>query len=434
MSNFSEYPIHVDQLCPGLFVRLESSGRAKSPFLRNSFKIKNQKQVEKIKRAGFTHVTCVLNKSDTLPIPLERKAAPSLEEEEAKKKKKVPMKTPVSRQLLGLKRETIERNKERKERFARCEKQYEATVSSITTILRRASGKAEDAMEEAGQAVDAMVGTFLSERDVVINLMTNKPAEGQQNLHALNVTVLSMILGKEFGLDSKTMHYLGMGALFHDIGKGRIPMSALKENKVLSIKAAAEKYYKQHPALGVKLVTSMAAYPSEARHIILQHHENIDGSGFPKKLQGNDISPLAKIVAVTNAYDNLCNPRDGGALTPHDVLKKMYSSMKKMLDGKILSAFIRNMGVYPPGTVVQLSNGLYGMVVSTNLQKAARPGVLVYHPEVPKKEALIVDLTIETNLDIIKTLRPEELSREMFAYLSPSKQINYYADTVSEAG
>jgi hypothetical protein len=160
----------------------------------------------------------------------------------------------------------------------------------------------------------------------------------------------------------------------------------------------------------------------------------MDGSGFPKGLSGSAITPLARVVAVANLYDNLCNigpTEEELPLTPHEALKYIYNKRRGAIDGTMLSAFIRCIGVYPPGTVVRLSSGLLGMVVSINPLKSSRPAVMVYHPEIPRQEALIVDLRIEDELAIEKTIRPPDLTREVFKYLSPSRKIGYYADSMA---
>ncbi|MDY7000411.1 MAG: HD-GYP domain-containing protein, partial [Thermodesulfobacteriota bacterium] len=123
------------------------------------------------------------------------------------------------------------------------------------------------------------------------------------------------------------------------------------------------------------------------------------------------------------------NKRDSKeCYTPHEALKHMYAKMRNKLDAKLLAVFIRNMSVYPAGTVVEMSNGAVGIVVTVNPKNSTRPTVLIYHPEIPKNEALMVDLAVEDRLKIVNTIRPENLSREVFSYLSPSRQINYYVD------
>lgn len=424
--SFSEYPVHVDQLCVGVFVRIDEA-KAKLPFARKSFMIKSEKDIEKIRSAGLKYVTAVLSKSDRMPTSL---VSEELQKPQPKEKPGLPkMKTPVSKELLGLKKETLEKNKERRKKFARCETRYNTTVNQVVTLLRRVSGRSAEAVDEAELVVDNMVGTFLSEHDVVVNLMSTKPTEARQHYHALNVSVLALMLGKELGLNSETMHYLGMGALFHDLGKGRMPITEMRQGTATAMRYAVRKHYQLHPRIGAKIASEMDNFPKQAIHIIMQHHEMIDGKGFPSGLARDRISPLAKIVSVVNVYDNMVNKDDPKqSLTPHDALKEMFSKMRHQLDNKFLTMFIQNIGVYPPGTVVQLSNGSVGTVISTNPQKSVRPSVLIYHPEIPKKEALIIDLAIETDLEIKKAIPPDELSREIFTYLSPSRQVNYYAD------
>ncbi|MBG0777722.1 MAG: DUF3391 domain-containing protein [Desulfovibrionaceae bacterium] len=428
----TEYPISIDQLCEGLYIRLEGLEGRRNPFLRKSFKIKNRAQIDKIRELGLTHVICVLSKSDQLPVPPEKQRGPARRGSRAEPERP---KTPVSAEILGLKEETIRKNKERKLAFAKCEKRYDQTVSAVVALLRRASGRAADAVGQASQVVGAMVDTFLAERDVLVNLMSSKPTEEQKNYHALNVTVLAMMLGKEVRLNGKALHVLGMGALFHDIGKGRVPIRSLKGGKATTMDQALQRHYMRHPIEGAELLGEMIDFPRQALPLVQQHHEALNGSGFPKGLSGKDVSPLAQLLAVADQYDNLLNQAgpDRATRTPHEALKAIYAR-KATLDEKILSLFIRTLGVYPPGCVVKLSNGVIGMVVSTNTARATRPTVLIHHPDIPKKEALMVDLAIETELEIVQNLRPETLSKDVFAYLSPSRQINYYADNAPAGG
>lgn len=435
----TQYPISVDQITTGLYVRLELKKGQKSPFRKNEFKIKSKKQIEAIKSIGLTHVVYVLDLSDRMPLPPKeaKGAARGASGGGLAAGTAAPppsgAKTPVSAELLGLKKETIERNKERRRAFRKVEKKYDTAMSSVVTILRRASGRSSDAAEEAAKVVDALVETFLSDRDTVLNLMGSKPSEEAKNYHALNVTVLSMMLGKALKLKAELMHALGLGAMFHDIGKGRVPLQSVSGNVATSMNQAAAKYMHEHPLIGARLVNDFPSFPKLATQVVLQHHERMDGHGYPKKLKGEAISPLARVVAVVDKYDKLLNDhRAENTYTPHEALRHMYATMRKGYDQRILGAFIRNMGVYPPGTVCKLSNGQFGMVVSTSPKEPTRPTVLMYHPEIPKNEALMVDLTIEDELAVKTTLRPEELPREVFSYLSPSRNINYYAEAVSD--
>ena len=163
--------------------------------------------------------------------------------------------------------------------------------------------------------------------------------------------------------------------------------------------------------------------------MIGQHHEHIDGTGYPKQLVGERISALARIVAIVNEYDNLCNQHDpADSLTPYEALSQIFAQKRSQFDHVPLTQFIRCMGIYPPGTVVRLSDDTLGMVVSVNAAKPLLLWVLIYDPAVPKEQALILDLRHEPDLQVVASLRPAELASEVHTYPSPCKRMTYHFD------
>lgn len=422
----TELPVRPDQLCIGLYIRLDPKN--KGSFSKNEFLITEERQIKQLKKLGLPFLRVVLEKSERMPLPPEDRESEG-GNAGASGETEPESKTPVSKELLGLKKETIERNRERKRRYAACERRYDKTMIRVSTVLRRISAHSEAAVSEAKDVVKDIAGPFLSDRDTIINLMSSRSGEEQKVMHSLNVAVLSLMIGSEFNLDEKQMLILGLGALLHDIGKGRIPMNVIRGQ---TLDQATAKYYREHPAIGVRLISEFTGISRQAISIVHQHHELVDGSGYPQGLKSDKISSLSKIVALVNIYDNLLNAPNNGKLTPHEAVKAVYRRYRSKLDEKSLKVFIRGMGVYPPGTVVELSNGVVGIVTATNPKNAARPTVLIYHPDVPKKEALMVDLKIEEDLTVERSIKPEDLPREIFNYLRPSTTVNYYADTVPD--
>jgi hypothetical protein len=166
--------------------------------------------------------------------------------------------------------------------------------------------------------------------------------------------------------------------------------------------------------------------------ILREHHEMFDGTGYPAKLKGDSISLLSRIVVIANYYDELCNPPAiADALTPHEALSLMYAKLRGKFDPKLLQVFIRCLGVYPPGTIVQLSNGDIGMVATVNTARPMKPTVMVYDADVPKDEAILLDMERETDVNIAKAIRPAQIPREVYNYLSPRKRVSYYFDAAS---
>jgi len=166
--------------------------------------------------------------------------------------------------------------------------------------------------------------------------------------------------------------------------------------------------------------------------IIREHHELFDGTGYPGKLKAEAIGLLSRIVVIANYYDELCNPLTvADALTPHEALSLMFAKLRGKFDAKLLQVFIRCLGVYPPGTIVQLSNGVLGMVATVNTARPMKPMLVVYDANVPKEEAIMLDMEHETEVNIAKAIRPAQVPREVYGYLSPRKRVSYYFDAAS---
>lgn len=171
---------------------------------------------------------------------------------------------------------------------------------------------------------------------------------------------------------------------------------------------------------------------SAALLCIAQHHEAANGSGYPMRLSGDLISPLGRILALTNQYDSLCNPGNpAAAQTPHEALSTIFSRLKSRFDGQTMSVFIRMMGVYPPGSVVQLSDESYAMVISVNSSRPLKPRLIIYNPQIPKEEALVVDLERQANLGVRRSVKPVQLPRQVLDYLSPRQHICYFFERAS---
>lgn len=413
-----EYRISVDQLRPGVFIRLEKTGWFEHPFLFSNFKIKDADQIALIKGLGITHVTCIPEKSDVLPSTPDRPCATA------------PLSGGVAPRevidhLWAIKKERTRRLKQKKERIAVCEKRFNSCVKTFNDILKGVVAGQAEAAVAAADFVARLTEYFLDDRESTLHLMNVVDRGESTYSHPMNVAVLSLIVGKEARLSEAEMVALGLGALFHDIGKERLPKKLLKKRGERT--RPEQELLERHPEHGAALLAGIDIFPREAARVVAQHHERMDGSGFPEGLSSGEIDRLARMVAIADAYDNHCNRADPmESLTPYLALSYMFGQQKHLFDVELLALFIRCLGVYPPGTVVELSNGDVGMVMAVNPQNQLNPSVMLYDPDVPKKEALIVDLTDEPDLRVEKSIRLAQLTPEMLQYLSPRTRITYY--------
>jgi putative nucleotidyltransferase with HDIG domain len=290
--------------------------------------------------------------------------------------------------------------------------------------MRNLLARPEETVQGADRLIRDMVQSMLADRNIAIHLMNDNIAGEDVYYHSLNVAVLSMMLGREAGLSAERINLLGVGALFHDVGKSRIPDQVLLKTEPLN--HAERALYHLHCHMGEEIAEKLGLDP-DAIAIVSQHHETMDGTGYPRGLKGDGISHLARIVAIANAYDNHCNRiNPDESLTPHEALAQMFSKERVHFDDELLKMFIKCMGVYPPGSIVQLSNEAVGMVISINPSQTLRPSVLIYDPTVPKEDAIIIDLESEPDVSIVESFRPHLLLREIYDYLSPRKRVTYY--------
>lgn len=405
-----------DQLCVGLFIHLDL-GWMDHPFTFSSFKIKSQDQIDTIRSLGLARVRFDPARSDVKPL------APAAHPPPAPAEPAIPA---SENPAVAAKRLRIEKLSKQRAAIAECEKKFQGAATAVKNITKNLFARPQESLREAGELVGQMVDSMLTDKDVAIHLMNDKVAGEEVYFHSLNVAVLSMILGKELKLVADDIRTLGIGAMFHDIGMVEIPEKITLKTDPLT--RAEVDFMRQHVQYGVDIGKRVGLTPG-ALAIIAQHHEYIDGTGYPKGVKGEKIYPLTKIITLVNDYDELCNHiNPAESMTPHEALSLMFSQHRNRYDPAALKMLVRCLGVYPPGTIVKLSNEIIGMVVSVNSSKPLKPSVLIYDPEIPKNEAIILDLETELEINISKSIKPGQLPRQIYDYLSPRRRMTYFFD------
>lgn len=411
--------VAIDRVCVGMYIRLDSwMGH---PFLFSSFKIKDQQQIDTLRSMGLTDIEYVPAKSDRapLPAPATSEAPPATQAAPV-----VAIDT-----MMKAKQDRIATLSAERERIRAAEKKYVKTANTVKNIMRVANTRPAQSAEQSAEVAGELVDIFLGEQDSYIHLMGENIGDESAYFHSLNVTVLSLILGRAAGVDTFTeMRDIAQGALLHDVGKAMIPTQVLLKDTEFT--HAEQKLIEMHPGYGIKLMQTVEDLPRGVREIIMFHHEMLDGSGYPKGLKGESIPRGARIVGIANAYDNLCNQRiPARSKTPSEALSFMYKNEVAKYDKASLSAFIKALGIYPPGTVVLLKSGRVGIVMSVDASDLLHPDLMLYDAAIPKEEAAVVNLRRDLDDAVERTLRPAALPPAIHDYLSPRKRICYFVDT-----
>ncbi len=406
--------ISPEQLCIGLYIQLDLSWWEHS-FAFSNFKIKDEGQLKQLRALGLKRLRYDPARSDCDPLPLaeapvEQPAAPPPPPDPQEQARQARVK-----QLSVLRK-----------RLSEVDRAFVQASQRVKALNQSLRNQPEESVKQAGALVNELVTTMLGEDGVALHSINGKAAEDAY-LHSLNVTVLSMMLGRQLGLDAEASHMLGMGALLHDIGKLELPSKVLLKPPPLT--RAEQQLLEMHTLYGKRMGEKLML-DDDVLRIIHEHHEHCDGSGYPQQLREASIGRLSRIVCIANHFDNLCNPVDPRtALSPHEALARMFLPQYRVrFDDVALKAFIRCMGVYPPGSLVQLEDERYALVLGMHPTLPMKPTLIIYDPAVPKEEALIVNLEAEPKLAIAASIRPSQLPPEALEYLNPRQQLTYYVD------
>ncbi|MDP3636237.1 MAG: DUF3391 domain-containing protein [Azonexus sp.] len=412
-----KHTVSVDCLQPGIFISLSELSWLDHPFLLNRFRLSTQAQISVLRQLGLTEVEWDPARSTARPLPV---AVAVVEE--------VDFSASALDSMLDVKRHRADRVRVQREGLARCERLFEQETIGMSEILQDLGSRPNESYGRAKSTVTRLVGGLLSADSVAVHLVNMKSKEAGLAHHAMNVMVVSLLLGKVANATEDEMRALGLGALFHDVGKTDVPSRVLRNAQRTT---AEEQFYQAHVGYGIKNVSAVKDMPLTVKNIIACHHERWDGSGFPNHLVAAKIPRLARIVAIANRYDNLCNPFDlKVAKTPAEAVSHMFRREAGFYDPELLQIFVKALGVYPPGSFVALSDGSIGLVIETNSNDLLHPLIMLHDPTVPRNEALLLDLS-EAEAKIEGALSPAKLPIEVVEYLAPRGRIDYYIDAVA---
>ena len=405
--------IAVEDLRIGIYVQLEG-GWLSHPFPLSGFRIASDEQLVTLRGLGLKQVRWVPEKSD----PPESVA--SVLHAAAPRPALSPAETAAAQRRQAL--------ADQREAQQRCERQYGEAARAWREASDTVSLRPEDARRLTEALTAAMLDKLLVDSDIGIRLV-NVAGADRSAAHALNVAVISLLIGRTLGLQGDELHDLGVGALLHDVGKIDLAERLRHADDGLNwVDMAA---YREHVVRGVAHGKRMALAPG-ALSVLAQHHEHADGSGFPQQLSVDRMSLASRIVAIVNRYDNLCNPpARNPALTPHEAVATLFAQGRTRFDAAVLGTFIRMTGVYPAGSLVQLTDDRYAMVVGINSSRPLKPRVLVHDPRVPKSEALVLNLEHARDIGIRRSLAPAKMPSAALDYLDPRPRVAYYFEALA---
>lgn len=269
--------------------------------------------------------------------------------------------------------------------------QYEDNVETLKSILHDISTGKNITQDRVNQATDSIIFRINENRDIVNCVNDMHDSEEYLYTHSVNVSLLSMLIGKWLKYDYRRMKSLVTSAFLHDIGKIKIDAEIL--NKPGRLTAQEYEEVKKHSSHGFKIVEQMPDMNDDILKGILMHHEREDGSGYPFGLKGQQIHPFGKIIAVADIYDAMTsNKAYRKMICPFDVIETIEKDYFGILDHRVVSVFLHNIASYYIGNFVKLSNGDIGEIIYINQNNVSKPIV--------KANNQFIDLTEKKDIRI----------------------------------
>lgn len=226
------------------------------------------------------------------------------------------------------------------------------------------------------KVMDSILDDMSSQEDPMIMLADMHTADNYLYVHSLNVCLYTLVLGIAYGYSREELRVLGLGSLLHDIGKTQIPVKIVQKPGMLSDEEF--RHMQAHTEIGYRILKDEPNIPLLAAHCALQHHERINGTGYPRGLTGPQIHEYAKWLGVADSYDAMTSNRIyKKAMLPHQAVEALYVGSGTLYEQKQLELFRDRVAIYPLGLTVKLSTGESGIVVKIDPSVPHRPVVRV---------------------------------------------------------
>ncbi|MCW8901543.1 MAG: DUF3391 domain-containing protein [Gammaproteobacteria bacterium] len=224
--------------------------------------------------------------------------------------------------------------------------------------------------------VQSMASSVLRNPDALKLMCVIEERDNNAVTHALHVCILTLAFAYYLGLKKDMIQQLGIGALLHDIGETKLPEGLFWKSEPFTQEEKKEVY--KHTEYGVDIIKDIKGLPAVVLDIVRDHHERLNRSGFPKHAGGDEISYNAMLVSIVDVYDSVTMGYEGrSVISPADALKSMYDWRNELFQAELIEHFIQCLGIYPIGSVVKLTSGEIGIVVTFDDCSRLAPRVMV---------------------------------------------------------
>ena len=399
MGTSSSLPeIPVSDIKVGQTIKLPLSW-TNHPFLRNKVFLKSEVEIEMIKGLGVPHVILLEDVSNNQAPQTQQTDVSTVEESN-----EAP--------------QVLDESKLLKKSLLSSQKRFSNSISDNKAVHSKVVTDPEGAYRLSSSTVESLLSHMLEVDKPYLTLVEGNDTAVSVSQHCVSVAVVSMLMARILKVDEDLIRDIALGSLLHDYGKFKIPDSILRKRGELT--ASERNFYNLHPNYGVKVLSGQEYVSKISLHIIGHHHEFIDGSGYPDGLKAKQIPLSTQIVSLVNEFDNLLS--DDRFSTPQIALGHLFKNGAKRHSANLISALVKIMGIYPPGTLVKLSDGTVGKVMVTG-EQVKKPNVLSCEPN-----GLNISLKVlsQDDIEIEKVITVNDISDDAKISLRAANPISFY--------
>jgi len=286
-------------------------------------------------------------------------------------------------------------------------------ASAVEQVMKKVRDEKKLDVERAKHVVSNMTESILRNPNAFLWMRMLKDRDSYTYAHCMDSSALAIAFGRYMGLSRAELEDLGIGALLADVGKTQVPQELL--NKPGKLTDEEFQLVKKHVEHSVRIMQKVPGLSKTSIAIAATHHERFDGSGYPRGLKGREIPVLGRMAAIVDCYDAITSDRPyRRPLSAHEAVRRLYDWRGSAFQSELVEQFIQTLGTYPTGSIVELSTGQVGIVVSQNRLRRLRPKVMLVLNQRKERHkfAPMIDLLNEEHdangdsLEIVKVLDP----------------------------
>jgi HD-GYP domain-containing protein (c-di-GMP phosphodiesterase class II) len=294
----------------------------------------------------------------------------------------------------------------------RAQRALNTLIGDIDDLFENVSAGEKLNVIKLRKSVEPIVDSISRNPDACLWVTRLKQHDNYTYQHSLGAAMWSVSLGRQLGLPRRDLRSLAMGCMLMDVGKLRVDPELLQAERELTTEEAAE--VAAHVGHGLEILRECGVLNQDVIDMVAHHHERYDGSGYPNGLVQNQIPAFARIAGIVDTYDAMTSKRNyAKAVSPSDAIKLLYQARDEDFQAELVEAFIQAIGIYPAGTLVELSTGEVGVVVAEYRTRRLRPKVMLLldanKNQLPRSK--LIDLQESSaqasSLSIKKSLEPE---------------------------